>query len=162
MPKSIFFSQFSEENSQFQVLKNFENKSSICLVKVDLKMCVQHVYSGFPITKISMVWTGGEFNNARARRALVDWYLSLFVMCKAWHQYNERLKALALLNSPQMFTFFYRRLLSVMYKFNLPFNYQGPGVLCPLTIGISAVDYFFVLIDNCPCKCNIKTCSPDA
>ena len=24
-----------------------------------------------------------EFNNARARRALVDWYLSLFVMCKA-------------------------------------------------------------------------------
>ena len=44
----------------------------------------------------------GEFNNARARRALVDWYLSLFVMCKAWHQYNERLKALALLNSPQM------------------------------------------------------------
>ena len=55
MPKSIFFSQFSEENSQFQVLKNFENKSSICLVKVGLKMCVQHVYSGFPITKISVV-----------------------------------------------------------------------------------------------------------
>ena len=44
----------------------------------------------------------GEFNNARARRALVDWYLTLFVMCKAWHQYNERLKALALLNSPQL------------------------------------------------------------
>ena len=42
----------------------------------------------------------GEFNNARARRALVDWYLSIFVMCKARHQYNERLKALALLNSP--------------------------------------------------------------
>ena len=58
MPKSIFFSQFSEENSQFQVLKNFENKSSICLVEVGLKMCVQHVYSGFPITKISVVWTG--------------------------------------------------------------------------------------------------------
>ena len=55
MPKSIFFSQFSEENSQFQVLKNFENKSSICLVKVGLKMCVQHVYSGFSITKISVV-----------------------------------------------------------------------------------------------------------
>ena len=36
----------------------------------------------------------------RARRALVDWYLSLFVMCKVWHQYNERLKALSLLNSP--------------------------------------------------------------
>ena len=35
----------------------------------------------------------------RARRALVDWYLSLFVLCKAWHQYEERLKALALLNS---------------------------------------------------------------
>ena len=30
-------------------------------------------------------------------------------------------------------------------------------MLCPLTIGISAVDYFFVLIDNCPSKCNIKT-----
>ena len=42
MPKSIFFPQFSEENSQFQVLKFFENKSSICLVKVGLKMCVQH------------------------------------------------------------------------------------------------------------------------
>ena len=40
MPKSIFFSQFSEEISQFQVLKNFENKTSICLVKVGLKMCV--------------------------------------------------------------------------------------------------------------------------
>ena len=47
-------------------------------------------------------FTRGEFNNGRARRALVDWYLSLFVMCKAWHQYNEGLKALALLNSPQV------------------------------------------------------------
>ena len=55
MPKSMFFSQFSEENSQFQVLKNFENKSSICLIEVGLKMCVQHVYSGFPFTKISVV-----------------------------------------------------------------------------------------------------------
>ena len=27
--------------------------------------------------------TRDEFNNARARQALVDWYLSLFVMCKA-------------------------------------------------------------------------------
>ena len=53
--KKNFFSQFSEENSQFQVLKIFENKSSICLVKVGLKMCVKHVYSGFPITKISVV-----------------------------------------------------------------------------------------------------------
>ena len=53
--KVSFFSQFSEENSQFQVLKNFENKSSICLVKVGLKMYVQHEYSGFPITKISGV-----------------------------------------------------------------------------------------------------------
>ena len=43
---------------------------------------------------------GGEFNNASARRALVDWYLSLFIMCEAWHQYNERPRALALLNSP--------------------------------------------------------------
>ena len=31
---------------------------------------------------------------------LVDWYLSLFVMCKAWHQY-KRLRVLASLNSPQ-------------------------------------------------------------
>ena len=43
--------------------------------------------------------TGGEFNKASARRALVDWYLSLFIMCKAGHQYNERPRALALLNS---------------------------------------------------------------
>ena len=43
----------------------------------------------------------GEFNNASARRALVDWYLSLFIMCKAGHQYNERPRALALLNLPQ-------------------------------------------------------------
>ena len=49
-----------------------------------------------------LFYTSGKFNNASARRALVDWYLSLFVMCKAWHQYNERLKALALLNSPLM------------------------------------------------------------
>ena len=52
-------------------------------------------------------YTRGEFNNTRAHRALVDWYLSLLVMCKAGckarHQYNERLKALALLNSPQYF-----------------------------------------------------------
>ena len=53
------------------------------------------------VTYIATCYTRGEFNNARARRALVDWYLSLFVMCKAWHQYNERLTALALLNSPQ-------------------------------------------------------------
>ena len=45
--------------------------------------------------------TRGEFNNASARRALVDWYLSLFIMCKAWHQYNERPRALALLNLAQ-------------------------------------------------------------
>ena len=44
----------------------------------------------------------GEFNNASARRALVDWYLSLFIMCKAGHQYNERPRALALLNLPQV------------------------------------------------------------
>ena len=41
-----------------------------------------------------------EFNNASARRALVDWYLSVFIMCKAGHQYNERPRALALLNLP--------------------------------------------------------------
>ena len=46
---------------------------------------------------------GGEFNNASARRALVDWYLSLFIMCKAGHQYNERPRALALLNLPPVY-----------------------------------------------------------
>ena len=59
---------------------------------------VQFLYH---LTKVSTI-TSSKFNNASARRGLVDWYLSLFVMCKAWHQYNERLKALALLNSPQM------------------------------------------------------------
>ena len=39
---------------------------------------------------------------ASARERLLFWYLSLFVMCKAWHQYNERSRALALLNSPQV------------------------------------------------------------
>ena len=47
-------------------------------------------------------YTRGEFNNASARRALVDWYLSLFITCKAGHQYNERPRALALLNLPRM------------------------------------------------------------
>ena len=44
----------------------------------------------------------GEFNNASARRALVEWYLSLFITCKAGHQCNERPRALALLNLPQV------------------------------------------------------------
>ena len=52
------------------------------------------------IELIRQKWYWGEFNNASARRALVDWYLSLFIMCKAWHQYNERPRALALLNLP--------------------------------------------------------------
>ena len=42
--------------------------------------------------------------NASARRALVDWYLSSFIMCKAGHQYNERPRALALLNLPLIYT----------------------------------------------------------
>ena len=33
-------------------------------------------------------------------------------------------------------------------------HYKGPGVLCPLTIGISAVVYFFVSTGNFPCKYN--------
>ena len=32
---------------------------------------------------VTFIETRGEFNNASARRALVDWYLSIFVMCKA-------------------------------------------------------------------------------
>ena len=50
--------------------------------------------------KITDFLIRGEFNNASARRALVDRYLSLFIMCKAGHQYNERPRALALLNLP--------------------------------------------------------------
>ena len=50
----------------------------------------------------NLIHNRGEFNNASARRALVDWYLSLFIMCKAGHQYNERPRALALLNLPQV------------------------------------------------------------
>ena len=33
-------------------------------------------------------------------------------------------------------------------------HYQGPMVLYPLTIGISAVVYFFALTGNLPCKYN--------
>ena len=53
-----------------------------------------------PIIIVPAIYIRGEFNNASARRALVDWYLSLFIMCKAGHQYNERPRALALLNLP--------------------------------------------------------------
>ena len=44
MPKSIFFSQFFEENSQFQIRKNFEEKIIIfIMVKVGLKLPnIQH------------------------------------------------------------------------------------------------------------------------
>ena len=51
---------------------------------------------------LTFITNRGEFNNASARRALGDWYLSLFIMCKAGHQYNERPRALALLNLPQV------------------------------------------------------------
>ena len=53
-PKSVF-PQYLEENSQFQ---NFEEKSSFCQVKVDLKLFVQDVYSGFTFMKISVVCNG--------------------------------------------------------------------------------------------------------
>ena len=46
----------------------------------------------------------GEFNNARERRRSLFWYLSIFLMCKAWHQSNESPSALASLNSPQNLT----------------------------------------------------------
>ena len=36
----------------------------------------------------------------------------------------------------------------------LSLYYQGPRVLCPLTIGISAVVCFFALTGNSPCKYN--------
>ena len=36
----------------------------------------------------------------------------------------------------------------------LSLHYQGPRVMCPLTIGISAVVYFFALTGNFPCKYN--------
>ena len=40
----------------------------------------------------------GEFNNVRACDCSLFLNLSLFVICKAWHQYNKGLKTLALLN----------------------------------------------------------------
>ena len=39
--------------------------------------------------KLDIKRTGGEFNNARVCGRSLLWYLSLFVMLKAWHQYNE-------------------------------------------------------------------------
>ena len=36
----------------------------------------------------------------------------------------------------------------------LSLHYKGPRVLCPLTIGISAVVYFFASTGNFPCKYN--------
>ena len=42
-----------------------------------------HNHTFFPWASSNKQLTRGEFNNARARRALVDWYLSLFVLFKA-------------------------------------------------------------------------------
>ena len=63
-------------------------------------LCTLHVKLRLFLEVCLLAYTRGEFNNASARRALVDWYLSLFIMCKAWHQYNESPRVLALLNSP--------------------------------------------------------------
>ena len=68
---------------------------------LNLNWCPVIVSRGDQTTTQPSRDTRGEFNNASARRALVDWYLSLFIMCKAGHQYNERPRALALLNLPQ-------------------------------------------------------------
>ena len=45
-------------------------------------------------------------------------------MCKAWHQYNERLQALALLNLPKM-------LLHMIWRqfFNIKWKHSGPVAL---------------------------------
>ena len=51
--------------------------------------------TGFPVSSL----TGGEFNNANVRGRSSFWYLSLFIMCKAWYQYSERPRALTSLNS---------------------------------------------------------------
>ena len=55
----------------------------------------------FSMNKFYNLMARGEFNKASACERSLFWYLSLFVMCKAWDQYNERSRALALLNSPQ-------------------------------------------------------------
>ena len=47
------------------------------------------------------VETRAEFNKANASERSLFWYLSLLELCKAWHQYNECLQAIASLNSPQ-------------------------------------------------------------
>ena len=56
-----------------------------------------HTFTWASLTK----WlTRGEFNNASLHGRSLFWYLSLCIMCKAWHQYNERSRALASFNSP--------------------------------------------------------------
>ena len=47
------------------------------------------------------LWARGEFNNASVRERSF-WYLSLFVTSKSWHQYSERPRVLASLNSPKV------------------------------------------------------------
>ena len=42
----------------------------------------------------------GEFTMRAFGGGSLFGYLSLFVMCKAWHQYNERPRAFAMLNLP--------------------------------------------------------------
>ena len=51
-----------------------------------------------------LCWISGEFNYASVRGRSLFWYLSLFEMCKAWHQYTKRSRELASLNSPQDLT----------------------------------------------------------
>ena len=62
--------------------------------------CLQMVFSRGQKPLLARTQTRGEFNNWRARGRSSFWYLSLFVMCKARHQYNEHLKALTLFNWP--------------------------------------------------------------
>ena len=75
-------------------LKEFFAKKSLDYNK-SMKV-IQHAKSKISYTKVSS-------NNARACGRSLFWCLSLFVMCKAWHQYNEHLKALTFLNSPLVY-----------------------------------------------------------
>ena len=57
--------------------------SILCPSESNIEGKLVQDYAHILINSHKLSETRDEFNNARARRALFDWYLSLFVMCKA-------------------------------------------------------------------------------
>ena len=64
------------------------------------------------------------------------------------------LKLFVYLDSRWTFPADYRHISRATTMQILSLHYKGPRVLCPLTIGISAVVYFFASTGNFPCKYN--------